>query len=291
MTHFQLSSDQMTRGRALADPALAFLTEQRYGLGTAVVRHHWHDAPASDVLNELSAYQNDDGGFGRNLEVDIKSPASNPFAARLAMGTLLSLRGRPASPVIDRLGTWLRDNQAPDGDWHFSDAVREGELPPWFAAWSFPSLNPACCLAGHANRLGFATPEMLERVSQLFAEKASLEEAASGEFYNVLPYVEYLGGVDDIPKRETWLDAVARYVNEHAGGEGFADAGHFFELALGGGPDLVCRIPEPTLDRQADRMLEEAERDGGWPSAYDVAWRPSLTALAMTVLAWLRDGV
>ncbi len=291
MTHFQLTSDQTIRTRALINPALAFLNEHRYTLGTALVEHHWRDAPASDVLDELSGYQNEDGGFGRNLEVDIEAPVSNPFAARLAMGMLLSLRDRPASPVIAGLETWLRDHQAPDGDWHFADAVYVGKLPPWFAAWTFPGLNPACCLAGLANRLGIATPEMLERVAHLFAEKSSLEEAASGEFYDMLPYVEYLGGVDDVPDRATWLDAVARPVNEHARGDGFADAGHFFELVLGGGPDLVRRIPEATLTRQADRLLSEVEADGGWPSAYDVAWRPSLTASALTVLARLRAGV
>ncbi len=291
MTQFKLSAEQTGRARALVDPALEFLHEWRFPLGTALVRHHWNDGPAGAVLAELSAFQNEDGGFGRGLEVDIKAPASNPFAARLAMADLISLRDRPASPVIDRLGTWLQDDQHPDGDWHFSDAVYAGELPPWFAAWTFPSLNPACCVAGHANRLGIAPPEMRERVARLFAAKASLDDVASGEFYAVLPYVEYLGGIDDVPDRATWLDAVGRVLNSDAAGDGFADAGHFFELALGGGPDLIRRIPEATLSRQADRLLAEVEADGGWPSAYDDAWRPRITASALTVLAKLRDGV
>lgn len=291
MTHFQLTSDQTIRTRALIDPALAFLNAHQYKLGTALVEHHWRNAPASEVLDELAGYQNEDGGFGRNLEVDIEAPASNPFAARLAMDMLLSLRDRPASPMIAGLETWLRDHQDPDGDWHFSAGVYDGKLPPWFAAWTFPSLNPACCLVGLANQLGMATPEMLERVAHLFAEKSSLEEVGSGEFYDLLPYVEYLGGVGDAPNRETWLDAVARRINEHAGEDGFADAGHFFELALGGGPDLVRRIPVATFTRQTDRLLAEAESDGGWPSAYDAAWRPTLTASAMTVLARLQHGV
>ncbi len=291
MTHFQLSTRQATRARSLVDPALEFLHERQFPLGMALVRYHWYDGPASDVLAELSTYQNEDGGFGRGLEVDIKAPASNPFAARLAMASMLSLRDRPDSPMVDRLDAWLKDNQAPDGDWHFSDAVYAGELPPWFAAWTFPSLNPSCCLAGHANRLGIATSEMRERVARLFAAKASLDDVASGDFYTLLPYVEYLGGVDDVPDRATWLDAVGRHVSEHAEGDRFADAGHFFDLALGGGPDLVQRIPEGTLSRQADRLLDEVVADGGWPSTYDDAWRPSITASALMVLARLRDGV
>jgi len=172
MTHFQLSSEQTERASALVTPALSFVLEHTFGLGTALVQYHWHDGAAQDVIDELGTYQNEDGGFGRNLEVDIKSSASNPFAARLAMGILLSLRDRPSSPLIAELEIWLRDNQHADGDWHFSDDVYKGELPPWFAAWSFPGLNPACCIAGLANRLGIASPDMLDRVERLFAENA-----------------------------------------------------------------------------------------------------------------------
>lgn len=290
MTHFQLSAEQTGRARSLVPPARAFLHEHNYGLGESLVQHHWNDGPARDVIDELAAYQNGDGGFGRNLEVDITSPVSNPFAARLAMGMLLTVRDRPSTPLIDRLQAWLRENQHADGDWHFSDEVYEGELPPWFAAWSFPSLNPACCVAGLANRLGIADPEMLDRVAGLFQEKASLEEASTGEFYNVLPYVEYLGGVD-VPERDRWLDAVAENIVSTVAEDKYADAGHFFEHALGDGTDLVRRIPASTWSQQADRLLDEADADGGWPSTYDAAWRPSLTASALTVLARLRDGV
>jgi hypothetical protein len=290
MTHFQLSSEQTERASALVTPALSFVLEHTFGLGTALVHYHWHDGAAQDVIDELGTYQNEDGGFGRNLEVDIKSSASNPFAARLAMGILLSLRDRPSSPLIAELEIWLRDNQHADGDWHFSDDVYKGELPPWFAAWSFPGLNPACCIAGLANRLGIASPDMLDRVERLFAEKSSLDEASTGEFYNVLPYVEYLGGVD-VPDREEWLDAVAGNITKTVDEDRYADAAHFLDHAMGGGPDLVKRIPNATWSRQADRLMSEVEPDGGWPSPYDSAWRPNLTASALTMLARLRDGI
>lgn len=290
MTHFRLRSEQMEQARSLVPAALAFLREQQFDLGTALVQHHWNNGSAQEVIDQLAAYQNDDGGFGRSLEVDIKSPVSNPFAARIAMGLLLTLRDRPSVPLLGKLGTWLRDNQHADGDWHFADEVYQGQLPPWFAAWTFPSLNPACCIAGLANQLGIATPEMLERVQRLFVEKASLDEASTGDFYNVLPYVEYLGGVD-VPDRERWLDAVAGNIIRTIEEDKYADAGHFFEHAMGSGPDLVKRIPEAILSRQADRLLNEAEPDGGWPTPYDAAWRPAMTSSSLTVLARLRDGV
>lgn len=287
---YRLDSGRIERAEALVDPALAFLKERGYPLGRTLIAYHWRDGAAPDVLDALAAYQNDDGGFGKGLEVDIASPVSNPFAARLAMQVLLSPRDRPSGALVDRLGTWLRETQAEDGDWHFAPEVYDAALPPWFAGWTFPSLNPACCVTGLAIRLGLDTPAMRERVARLFAERASFDDARTGEFYALLPYVEYVG-FGDVDTRDSWLDAIAGNITDTASRGGYADASHFFEHALGGGPELTARIPADMLDAQVDALLAEGEADGGWPSPYDPGWRPWITAEALTVLARLRDGV
>jgi len=287
---YQLDPERIERAGALIDPALQFLTAPKHSLGKVIVEHHWRGAPSDAVLDALAAYQNEDGGFGRELEVDIKAPVSNAFAARLAMHILLDLRQVPKSAVVDSLGEWLQREQHDDGDWHFTREVYDAPLPPWFANWTFPSLNPACCVGGLATRLGISTPEMQERIAPLFARLATLEEARSGDFYNLLPYVEYVptAGLDD---RDTWLDAVATNIITTVHKGGYADAGHFFEHALGGGSALAGRLPAELLTRFADDLIAEQEPDGGWRTPYDPAWRPSQTAAALSTLAKLRDGI
>lgn len=287
---FQLDPARIERARKLVDPASRFLREQNYPLGTAIVEHLWRDGPSTAVIDALATYQNADGGFGRGLEVDIASPVSNPFAARLAIHILLSLRDAPAGKPVDDLAEWLHQAQHDDGDWHFAKEVYYAPLPPWFAAWTFPGLNPACCLAGLATRLGIATPRMRERVARLFSRLATLEEARGGEFYNVLPYVEYVStaGLDD---RDAWLDAIAANITDTAAKGNYADASHFFDHALGGGPEIVSWLPNEIISAFADTLMDEQEPDGGWPTPYDPGWRPSITASALTTLAKLRDGV
>lgn len=269
-----------------------FVEQAGFPLGVAMIDHAWSSGSPEVVIEHLAAFQNDDGGFGRGLEVDIGSPASNPFAARLAMSILLGLGVLPgnASDMTMALQQWLIANQADDGDWHFSRETRSGDLAPWFAGWTFPALNPACCLAGLANRLGIATPEMLERVARLFSDMASLDAARTGDFYNLLPYVEYTGGVE-WEEREAYLDAIASNIAGSVSGGRYEDAGHFWEHVLGGGSDLVARLAVEMLSQQADRLLGEQGPDGGWPTPYNDAWRPLLTAQACCTLARLRDGI
>jgi hypothetical protein len=287
---FTLSPEQVARAEKAAENCLRFEQSAEYPLGVALIEHHFGNGSAEAVVDALAAFQNRDGGFGKDLEVDIKSPVSNPFAARLAMDFLLGLRERPRHPLIDQLGDWLNANQSADGDWHFAPEVYEAELAPWFAAWTFPSLNPACCLAGLGNALGLLTRETLDRTARLYDEKASIEEARAGEFYNLLPYIDYFSSIDH-PERDAYLDAIAENISTTAANGKYDDASHFLDQALGGGPDLVARIDPATLATYADRLLDEQSDDGGWPNPYSEPWRPLASANAIVHFAKLRNGV
>ena len=290
MGMFKLNDKQVEAAARSADRARDYLDKASYPLGVAIVNHAWSEGSAEAVVQELAAYQNLDGGFGKGLEVDIASPASNPFATRLAMLILLDLDRVPKGTVVADLARWLAQNQADDGDWHFSEETKLGELAPWFAAWTFPALNPSCCIAGLANRLGIATPIMLDRVGRLFDRLSSLDDARTGDFYGVLPYAEYMGGVYP-SNRDAWLDALADNIGNTAERGDYTDAGHFWDHALGGGPELARRLPEPLLSRFADQLIAEQQDDGGWRSPYDQAWRPFITTRSCSILARLRDGI
>lgn len=274
------------RSRTAAGGARAFCEQQHYPLGVTMIDHTWFGGPAEDVIDALRAYQNDDGGFGNGLEVDIAAPDSNPFAARLAMHVLLALEPRPTNAVETGLAGWLESSQAEDGDWHFSDATRAGALAPWFAGWTFPSLNPACCIAGLADRLGIATPTMLSRVANLFTARASETDLATGAFYDVLPYAEYIGS-SSMPGRDRWVARVARAVTDTDARNGYSDPAHYFEHALGGGMVVLDHLSPERNVANASRMLDEQLEDGGWPSPYSDAWRPWQTAFTCVVLAAL----
>lgn len=259
-----------------------FLLASGSALEAAAVEFVWFGGDPQAVVDGLERYQNDDGGFGRGLEVDIGAPESNPFAACLALTYLRGLPDAVAGSMRGRVGGWVVENQAEDGDWHFSDATRGGSLAPWFAVWEFPSLNPACNVAGLAAAQGLATPVMLERVARLFSAKASLDVVRDGEYYDLTPYAEYsLTGT--LPSE--YVDALAETIVRWAEEDRFEDAEHFFNLALRNAPALAERIPGEVIDAYVARALADQEPDGGWPSPYDAAWRPAATVATLEGLA------
>lgn len=265
------------------DRALAFLDAHGRPVETAWVRHVCGDGPREAVVDALAAYQNPDGGFGNGLEPDIAAPDSQAFAGRLAMHVLISIGAGPEEPIVARFEEWLETAQAEDGDWPFSPAVREHALAPWFAGWTFPSLNPALCLAGAATRLGIGSDRLHGRVRALADRLAEVDAVAGGGFYEVLPYAEYFPWVDH-PAREAFLAALAAKVETDAPGDGYADAGHFFEHVGPADGPLAQRLPPHLVAAQLDRLLAEQEADGGWPSPYNPVWRsPATAANAITL--------
>jgi hypothetical protein len=265
------------------DRALAFLDAHGRPVEAAWARHVCAGEPREAVLDALVTYQNPDGGFGNGLEPDIAAPESQAFAARLAMHILISIGAEPKEPIVARLAGWLEAAQAKDGDWPFSAGVREHALAPWFAGWTFPSLNPALCLAGAATRLGIGSDRLHGRVRALADRLASADAIGQGGFYDVLPYAEYFPWVEH-PDRETFLSALVAKVETDARGGAYADAGHFFEHV--GPPDgvLARRLPPDLLATYLDRLLAEQEADGGWPSPYNPVWRSVATAAGAVTL-------
>lgn len=286
----KLNESQRNWAEEAAELALTFLSSRGDTLGAAIIRHAWKVGPSADVVTALAAYQNPDGGFGNGLEVDIKSPVSNPFAARLAMQAMRAVDLDASEEMRDRLKSWLVANQDEDGDWHFAPEVYDAQLAPWFAGWEFPSLNPACCIVGNAIPLEITTPRMRERVEQLFARKASQDDARSGDFYPMLPYVEYVA-VSGIEHADAWFDAIAEGIRRGHESGAYADAQHFFDHAINAGSGVASRIPADLFEHWVDKLLDEPLPDGGWPTPYDEGWRPWTTAMAMLTLARLRDGV
>lgn len=288
MTTFALTTSQVERAGNIATAALKFTDARSASLPYAVIRYLWFDGSSRDVVEALATYQNEDGGFGNRLEPDIHASASNPFAARIAMQLLRVVPEAETEQLRERLAVWLINHQHDDGDWHFSEDVKGDFMQPWFAAWEFPAINPACCVAGLAQTLDLATPEMLNRVASLFAEKASVEQVQNGGFYDLLPYVEYSSGVQ-IP--DDFTEAIANSIVNRAQAGEFEDAEHFFTLALGGSSAITQRIPAELFGQQTERLLQEPLADGGWTTPYDDAWRVWTTATNLVTLAKLKRGV
>jgi hypothetical protein len=261
----------------------AFLEALGRDVDRARFAFHFAGGSRAALLDALGHHQNEDGGFGHALEVDISAPDSNPFATELALTVCLWAGVQADVPLLRRAEAYLERTQTADGDWRFSDGVLAHDIAPWFAHWEWPNLNPACTTSGLARQLGLGSPRLHERAAHLFERLARPDAIPDGDFYAVRPYAYYFLSDTPHPQREAYRDAVADWLLlQHR--EDAQDGNHFFEYIRTPDSPIAQRLPSDMLNERLNRLLAEQSEDGGWPSPYNAAWRPWVTTQNLLVL-------
>lgn len=266
-----------------------FLASQGRDIERARFDYHFGAGSQDAVIAALAHYQNPDGGFGNNLEVDIKAPDSNPFATELALLICIQDDVLRDHELLQRTTAYLEAAQHEDGDWRFAPAIYEHELAPWFAAWEWPSLNPGSTTAGLLHELGLGSVELHARTERLFQRLAKVDECLTGGFYGVRNYAFYFNHEREHPQRELFISGVLWWlIRQHVEGADI-DSGHFFEYARTPQTWIGHNLPAHITQHWLDAMLAEQQPDGGWPTPYDPAWRSWTTMQNLLILrAWSR---
>lgn len=270
----------------ILEEARTFVARRGRDIDRARFAYHFGDGSLDELLDALGRYQNDDGGFGRDLEPDIRGQASNPFATELAL-TVCLWAGAPSDhPLLERTLEYLERTQSEDGDWRFSYEARAGQMAPWFAAWEFPNPNPGCTTAGLLRSLGLGSQRLHARSRQLFDRLANPKDLIAGGFYGARPYAMYFlpESSEPHPEGDFYRYGVAWWLIRSDVEGTIDDSGHFFEYLRTPDSSLARMIPEPILERRLDLLESERADDGGWPVAYGDAWRPWQTVQNLLVL-------
>ncbi|MEJ2667859.1 MAG: hypothetical protein P8Z81_12305 [Deinococcales bacterium] len=99
--------------REAFERAVRFLQEQARPLEAACFRHSFGEAPATSVVKALAAYQNGDGGYGRALEPDLRTPSSSALATSLALLRLAALGVGGKHPQVQAARAYLERSLDP----------------------------------------------------------------------------------------------------------------------------------------------------------------------------------
>lgn len=137
-----------------------FIQTHARPLDQARHRLHFADGSVSDVLDELAAFQNEEGGFGHGLEPDIRAPESSVICTTVAFQILKEIRPNDdenaARPMIESGLRYLLNTLNQDSlHWRIVPlAVANSPRAPWWhedgRAESFDlfALNPTAEIVG-----------------------------------------------------------------------------------------------------------------------------------------------
>lgn len=301
-----LGSDAYARARN-------FLKTRARPLERALFEYRFEHGTDTAILAALTIFQNEDGGFGRALEPDVRTPASSALPTGMALN-LLKVLGTPYThPLVTRAVGYLtgafdytqkvwrvvppNTNDFPHAPWWHDE---EGTLAQTFDNFLVIPRAQIVGLLHHYSEL--VDPAWLAEVTEATVTGIlTLEDDAFGGGGDTLVYALSLAETETLPEsyrarllprlREVTDAIVSR---DPAGWDSYVPT----PLKIAPLPTSpVADLLDGDLQRNLDYLIEKQKADGYWepswswgdsyPEAWQQAreeWRGVLTLDALTSL-------
>ncbi|MFF8606407.1 hypothetical protein ACF06X_10740 [Streptomyces sp. NPDC015346] len=245
--------------------------------------YHFLRGGADPVEAALSAYLNEDGGYGHALEPDLRGPVSQPLHTGHALRVLDSI-GRCGGLRVERICRYLTEVSTHDGALPAVHPSQRGyPAAPFVPIVDDPpssllSTGPVVGLL-HRNQVWHA---WLFRATEFCWE--AVETLEKSHPYEIEAAVAFLDGVPDRARAQAVADRLGRLVREQRlavldpdrvdafpVAPGYAPGEHHFPYDYARVPDSLARrwFTDEELARSLDHLAAGQEEDGGWP----VNWR------------------
>jgi len=135
-------------------------------LEMARINYLFFDGSQEDVLEELSKFQNEDGGFGHALEPDLWNPNSTPIQTWYAITVLRTLNLKRSQPIILKILNYLESSfdqlymtwqrLVPSND-------NYPHAPWWTYKEEIATFNPSASIAGFVIRYAHPLSEVYKQ--------------------------------------------------------------------------------------------------------------------------------
>lgn len=240
--------------------------------------YHFEHGSQEAVLDALACYQNDDGGFGNGLELDLLCPASSGICTEVAFGYLVELKVGEGD-IVDRGIHWVVSNQTANGDLPHPPKDVVKQYP--HGAWWETDAGRILSLAGLLGKMGQCPPEVSRRAAAVFEEKyLPFPQALKVYMYPVSLYLRY-GDLEGRHRQHlAALDA--------AFGNMLATEAWHHPLFFRYGRWTHEGISAALWETEAQRAIATLQDDGGvWIERYAALpwWRPVWTVDLFVALA------
>ena len=200
--------------------AIKYITENARPLELAVFRYFFEEGSNKDVIDELSRFQNADGGFGHALEPDFFNPNSSPIATNDAIITLSRVNALDrASDMVKGIVRYLESHDSFDEDkkrWLFAiDSNKDYPHAIWWEKKGdgISKFNPSVSLAAFMVCYGKRTP-LYEEIIKEAIEYLKNGEISGDDVNCYLLAYELLtsNSIDDIIDLNVFKDLLSKAI-------------------------------------------------------------------------------
>jgi hypothetical protein len=264
----------------------------------ALFCHLFETASPRRVVAALTAYQNDDGGFGNALEADIRAPASMPAACEQALIILwqAGIRDHAIATSVCNYLEQIAEGTLPEPYGHVPIVTREILDYPRAVHWSAPAFdgdspNPTAGLVGMLLYQGAQSGWLSQAVEWCWRRlKRPLDDA-----HETACALRFLDLAPDRIRARELAFRVADEAHQTKWFLKFPDATRYgvTPLHLCPTPNAIARaaFSDEIIEAHLDELAALQQDDGGWPITWEapgagaaIEWRGRFTLDALITL-------
>lgn len=231
------------------------------------------------VHDALRAYRNPDGGWGHGMEMDLRTPDSNPAALEYALG-FVNNWNLPAGDLFEGASAWVVSQANPDGTLRNPGSLFDYPIAPWWV--EMKGQTAPSSIVGNLNKLGLATKELLQLGETYAQNYLKLENIAANEWffmaYHGYHYYMYTSS------EAQFHDAVIE--NMRVCADTMPDNQLYSVLSFASTPDTPFAKALPELvTRALDYAQAHQQAEGHWLDQHGLSgWYPHVTLLTLYAL-------
>ena len=284
--------------------------DQGRELERRLLSYYFNDGTPVAVLDELASYQNQDGGFGNGLELDLQLPNSSVITTTIALRILREVKATSSDEIVRKAIQYLMaEYNSTQSTWPIvPQAVDEYPHAPW---WNFANTadtfgdflaNPRAEVVGYLHEYHELVPTDLTK--QLTVEVIEHIRTLPDEMnmYDFICYV-HLVEASNLPQssKDTLAEILiqkAHHVVVHTPEELMAPSAR--PLWLAPTPtSLLAETLKSEVDMNLDFDIEHQNPDGSWsppwtwygqyPEAWEQAEQHWQSCLTVEILKALKE--
>lgn len=221
-------------------------------------------ADKQKVIEELSRYQNSDGGWANGLEIEYPGEASSPFTTAVALG-YISKFGLAETDLLKNTLEYLHNTQAKNGMWDDTEEMLKYPHPTYMGPGIYTDYKTGMNLKWLL-RLNVCDKNMLDKAQEYLIDKF-VEVEKSNDFFSAVAYSSAFSLLPHVAEYKKIMEWSMKIL--------MPQEGQFGWQQLSGMIEDEIPIPEQVLKLSIDLIKQNQEPDGGWPhkfGTYNRVW-------------------
>lgn len=252
------------------EKARSYILKHGNPLQQTVLLYLMNEKNKEEVIDQLSQYQNEDGGFAHGLEIEYQGTISSPMTTASALGYIY-LFDLKDSELFDKACRYLQEIQNDDGSFDEAQEITKFSIPPHYIPGQSTTFITGMVIKW-LSRLGIKD-QIVEKATHYMIHYYDQADKKS-DLWTAIGFINAFSELQEHPKMPNIMEWSIKIISpkkeENQQDQNTIPWGQVIGLLHDDDKMLYFR-----REQIVDTIINHQQEDGGWPhpfGTYNAVW-------------------